>query len=161
MTDNPETTESQTQPTKAANPKRTTIIIAVILVLAIFFWLYASKLFAVNGAQREGVRAGAVALAAATVPLIDLRSKDLLGDDATLQRVVDEIAESNRFSFVAILDTQGRVLAASDRNTSTGAAYPDFKSGQVVERGVDGKYEVIQPIRQDTVVYGAVVLRFP
>src|SRR5688572_14557357 len=126
-------TQSQPQP-KRASPHRKAILVAAILVFAIFFWLYASKLLGVKAAEREGIQSSAGALAAASLPLLDLRSKNLLGDDATLQRVVDEIAKSHGFSFAAILDNTGQVLAASDRSTATGSAYPEFKSGEFVER---------------------------
>ncbi len=158
----PETsTEPIIEPKAKAHPQRTVFIVAVILVFAIFFWLYASKLMGVRAAERDGLKDSAMALSAAALPLLDLRSKGILGDGETLQRVVDEIAESNRFSFVALLDNNGKVVVASDRSITSGSNYPDYESGKFAERGVDGKYEVIQPIRQGTATYGAVVLRQP
>ena len=161
MTGPESTTETQPQPRRAADHRRTAIIVAILLIFAIFFWLYASKIMSVRSAEREGVRNAALTFAASSLPLIDLQSKNLLGDSETLQRVVDAVAESHRFSFAAILDNQGKVLAASDRSVTAGSAYPDFKTGEFVERGTDGKYEVIQPIEQGTAAYGAVVLRQP
>jgi hypothetical protein len=161
MTDPESSTEATTPPKKAADPRRTMMIVVAVLVFAIFFWLYASKLMGVSAAKREGMRGGGVALAAASLPLLDLKSKNLLGDAETLQRVVDQVVESQRYSFAAILDNNGKVVAASDRNVTAGSDYPDFVAGEFVERGVDGKYEIIQPIRQNTASYGAVVLREP
>ena len=158
----PETSSEPTvEPKAKAHPQRTVFIVAVIVVFAIFFWLYASKLMGVRAAERDGLKDSAVALSATALPLLDLRSKNLLGDGETLQRVVDEIAESKRFSFVALLDNNGKVVVASDRSVTAGSNYPDYESGKFAERGVDGKYEVIQPIRQGTATYGAVVLRQP
>jgi hypothetical protein len=161
MTGPESSTENVVTPPRAANPRRTAFIVAVVVVFAIFFWLYASKLLGIRAAEREGLKNSAVALSAATLPLLDLRSKNLLGDAETLQRVVDETAETKRFSFVALLDNNGKVLVSSDRSVTAGSAYPDYESGKFVERGVDGKYEVIQPVRQGTATYGAVVLRLP
>jgi hypothetical protein len=161
MSDPETSTEPTAPPTSTANPKRTAMIVVVVLIFAIFFWLFASKLMAVRSAEREGLKSSAVTLASAALPLLDLRSKERLGDVDTLQRMVDQIVESHRFSFAALLDNNGRVVAASDRSVTVGSAYPDFKADEFVERGVEGKYEVIQPIRQNNAAYGAVVLREP
>lgn len=161
MTGPESSTEPTVEPKKTAHPQRTAFIVAVAVIFAIFFWLYASKLMGVRAAERDGLKNSAVALSAAALPLLDLRSKNLLGDAATLQRVVDEIAKSNRYSFVALLDNNGKVVVASDRSVTAGSNYPDYESGKFAERGVEGKYEVIQPIRQGTATYGAVVLRMP
>jgi hypothetical protein len=156
-----EATETPTNAKKHPDTKRTAIIVAVIVVFTLFFWLYASKLLGIRAAEREGVQSSAMTLSAAAVPLLDLQSKNMLGDAETLSRMVDQVVESRRFSFVAILDPQGRVIVASDRNVAAGNAYEGFESGKFTERGVDGKYEVIQPIKQGSAVYGAVVLRQP
>jgi hypothetical protein len=149
------------QPTKPVDQKRKAILIGVVLLLAVFAWLLVSRFLAVRDAQHEGAKSAASAMAAATLPLLDLKSKNLLGDNDTLQRVVDGIVANKAFSFAAILNTAGKVLASSDRNSGVGSDYPDFESGEVVETSRDGRYEVISPISQGTVVYGAVVLRLP
>lgn len=153
-----ETVETKA-PAKEHNPKRTAVLVGIAVALAIVLWLVGSKYLAVGAAERQGVIASASALSVASMPLLDLRSKNLLGDAETLQRVVDEVVSSQNFSFAAVLDAQGRVVAASDRNVSSGTAYQGFESGEVVQRSADGKFEVIYPIRQNDVVYGAVVLR--
>ena len=159
-----ETPTSGDQPTIERKPrdlKQTTLLVVIVLVLVTIAWLLLSKAFAVRIAQEDGLKGAALSMAATSLPLLDLHSKNRLGDEETLQRVVDGIVQSRRFSFAAILDAQGRVVAASDRNTAKGRPYPDFKSGEVVELSRSGSFEVIQPIEQSNVVYGAVVLRRP
>lgn len=154
------TSEPVTQK-KQADPKRTAIIVVVILIVAAFAWTLGSKYFAVAAAERDGVMQSAAAVSSAVAPLLDMNSKNQLNDPAALQRVVDDIVGSKRFTFAAILDPTGRVIASSDRNTAPNSEYQNFKANEVVEGNVEGSYEVIYPVKHDTVSYGAVVLRTP
>ena len=154
----PEATEDVRPPIDSR--KRLWLILAV-LVLLLFAWLLISRAMSIAAAEREGVDRAAMAFASAALPLLDLKSKNTLGDEATLQRVVDSIVSGKGFSFAGILSAQGRVVAASDRNVAVDSAYPDFRSGSIERVTRDGKHEVIYPVRQNGVVYGAVVLRAP
>jgi len=160
--DTPEEQKSEPKaPAKQADPRRTAIIVVIIVIVAGFAWTLGSKYFALAAAEREGVLQSAGALSSALAPLLDMNGKDQLSDDTALQRVVDEIVGSKRFTFAAILDSSGRVLVSSDRNTSLSSEYPNFKVNEVVERSQGGAFEVIYPVKHDTVTYGAVVLRGP
>ncbi|MDQ2986318.1 MAG: hypothetical protein M3R13_06300 [Armatimonadota bacterium] len=156
-----EPTEVHPQPRKPTDYKRVALISAAVLILAAFAWALASKFLEVRSARHEGVLNSARAFSSATLPLLDLRSKGILGDEGTMQRVVDDIVSDKKFSFAAILDSQGRVLAASDRNVSVGTGFPDYKQGQVIASDTSGLFQVVHPVAQDDVVYGAVVLRSP
>src|SRR5688572_18402543 len=108
-----EPTEAQPQPRKPTDYKRLAILVAAIAILAAFAWALGSKFVEVRAAREQGVVHSARAFSSAALPLLDLKSKGILGDQGTLQRVVDDIVRDKKFSFAAILDSQGRVLAAS------------------------------------------------
>jgi uncharacterized membrane protein affecting hemolysin expression len=154
-----ENVSSPEQPT-ANNRWRKWAVIAIAIIL-LFALAIGSRYLAVAAAEREGVNRAASPFAAAVLPLLDLRSKNILGDHSTLQRVVDTVVRDKGFSFAAILDPEGRVIAASDRNVGVGNKYGDFKAGEAVEHREAGRHEIIGPIKQNGVVYGAVVLRAP
>lgn len=160
--DTPEEPKNEPEaPAKQADPKRTAVIVVVIVVVAAFAWALGSKYFAVAAAEKQGVMQSAAATSSALAPLLDMNSKDQLSDGTALQRVVDDIVGSKRFTFAAVLDSSGRVIVSSDRNTSLGSEYPGFKVNEVVEGDRDGGFEVIYPVKHETVTYGAIVLRGP
>jgi len=150
-----------TDSVKRTDPKRTAIIVLAIVVVAAFAWALGSKYLAVAAAQRDGVMQSAAAVSTSLVPLLEMNSKGQLPDAGALQRIVDDVVGSKRFSYAAILDSSGRVIVASNRNTSPSSQYPDFKANEVVERSQGGAYEVIYPVKQGTTAYGAVALRAP
>jgi len=154
------TTEPAT-PTKETDPKRTAIIVVAIVIVAAFAWALGSKYFAVAAAERAGVMQSAAAISSAVVPLLDMNSKNQLGDAEALQRVVDDVVSSDRFTFAALLDSSGRVIVSSDRSNAAGSGYDGFAPNKVVERNPDGAFEVIYPVKHEAVTYGAIVLRGP
>lgn len=155
-----------TEQTPAPQPakgdfKRTAKMVVAIIIVAAFAWAFGSKFFAVRAAERAGIIDGAAALASAAAPLLDMNSKGALADAETLQRVVDDAVASKRFRFAAILDSSGRVLAASDRSVGKSTNYKGFKPNEMVEGSQNGAFEVIYPVKHGSVTYGAVVLRAP
>lgn len=106
-------------------------------------------------AQKMGVVRGATATAAAVLPLLDLRSKQQFIDDEALMRVCADMVSGNKFEFVAITDTSGKVIAASDLR------YKDksFPIGRPEESEQNGVWQVSRPVARAGIVFGAVIVR--
>jgi hypothetical protein len=109
-------------------------------------------------ARKIGVVRGAEAMAAAIIPLLDMRSKDQLKDETALQQICEHMAQGGGFEFAAIADTTGSILASSDARY-TGKRYPGLTPSKPNETEKDGLYEVSRPAIRGGILFGAVVVR--
>ncbi|HET6644075.1 MAG TPA: PDC sensor domain-containing protein [Fimbriimonadales bacterium] len=156
MEQTPEQTEARREPTDWG--KKGLQILAILLA-ALALYLGASGYFGIAGARKDAALKSAAAFSTALVPLLDMRSKGQLADADTLQRVVDDMVSSTEFSFCAITDNQGRIMAASDRNLQRGSKYADIDPAQQSESKKNGEWEIVRPVVSGGVNYGVAVLR--
>jgi sensor histidine kinase regulating citrate/malate metabolism len=139
--------------------RRIGLMISIVAVLLLILYLA----WQISSSKREATRIGAIrsatTLAAAVQPLMDLRMRDAGVTNQTLQDICQNIAASQQFDYVSIVNPDG-VVIASTRLELLNRPMEGLKSPKDgFERESGGLWEVARPMSQGDVNFGAVVIR--